>query len=65
MIFILFSSLAGFPPFAGFFLKYFLFLHVYKAGFFFVALVGVLSGYIMSIIYLQILIELAISKIVS
>jgi NADH-quinone oxidoreductase subunit N len=54
--------LAGFPPFSGFFLKYFLFLHIYKSGFFVLAVAGILSGYIMSIIYLQLLIELSILK---
>lgn len=62
VLFILFASLAGFPPFAGFFLKYFLFLHIYKSGFFILSVAGVISGYIMSIVYLQILMELAMVK---
>lgn len=62
ILFVLFASLGGFPPFAGFFLKYFLFLHIYKAGFFALAAAGIISGYVMSIIYLQILMELAIIR---
>lgn len=60
--FILFASLAGFPPFAGFYLKYFLFLHIYKAGFFGLSIAGLISSYIMAIIYLQLLVELAMPK---
>ncbi len=61
-IFILFCSLAGFPPFLGFFIKYFLFLHIYKAGFFGIALAALVSSYVMAIIYLQIIIELSLVK---
>jgi NADH-quinone oxidoreductase subunit N len=65
ILFIIFASLAGFPPFAGFFLKYFLFLHIYKSGFFVLAAAGVISGYIMAIIYLQILMELSLVKTIA
>jgi hypothetical protein len=39
-----------------------LFLHIYKAGFFGVAFAGLVSGYVMAIIYLQLIIELSMPR---
>ena len=54
----IFFSFAGLPPLSGFFLKYFLFLHIYSSGFFILAVLGLISGFIMSIIYFQVVIQL-------
>jgi len=62
LLIIIFFSLAGIPPLSGFFIKYFLFLHIYNSGFFIIAILGLLSGFIMSIIYLQIILQLMTSK---
>jgi NADH-quinone oxidoreductase subunit N len=58
LLIIIFFSFAGVPPFSGFFLKYFLFLHVYNAGLFMVALCGILSGFCMALIYLQVIFQI-------
>lgn len=59
---LIFFSLAGVPPLAGFFTKYFLFLQLWKAQAYILALAGLVSGFIMSIIYLQITLQLVIVK---
>ena len=48
----IFFSLAGVPPLAGFFTKYFLFLQIYSAGMYSLAIAGLVSGFIMAIVYL-------------
>lgn len=62
LLFIIFFSLSGIPPLSGFFTKYFLFLHIYNSGFFLVAIFGLISGFIMAIIYLQIVLQLMTIK---
>jgi formate hydrogenlyase subunit 3/multisubunit Na+/H+ antiporter MnhD subunit len=62
VIFIIFLSLAGIPPLSGFFLKYFLFLEIYNSGFFVLAFTGLLSSFIMAIIYLQLVLQLMLTK---
>lgn len=58
----IFFSFAGIPPLSGFLLKYFLFLHIYNSGFFIVSVCGLVSGFLMSIIYLQIVLQILWSK---
>jgi NADH-quinone oxidoreductase subunit N len=58
----IFFSLAGVPPLAGFFTKYFLFLQVYTSGMYTLAIAGLVSGFIMSIVYLQIALQLVLVK---
>ncbi len=58
----IFFSFAGVPPLSGFFLKYFLFLHIYSSGFFMLAILGLISGFIMAIIYFQVVIQLLWQK---
>lgn len=58
----IFFSLAGVPPLAGFFTKYFLFLQVYTSGMYALAIAGLVSGFIMSIVYLQIALQLVLVK---
>ncbi len=62
LLFVIFFSLSGIPPLSGFFIKYFLFLQVYKSGFFLVAIFGLISGFIMALIYLQIVLQLMTVK---
>jgi len=62
LLIIIFFSLSGVPPLSGFFIKYFLFLHIYNSGFFIVAILGVVSGFIMSIIYLQMTLQIMTVK---
>jgi NADH-quinone oxidoreductase subunit N len=62
LLFVIFFSLSGIPPLSGFFTKYFLFLQVYNSGFFMVAICGLVSGFIMAIIYLQIVLQLMTVK---
>jgi NADH-quinone oxidoreductase subunit N len=58
----IFFSLAGVPPLAGFFTKYFLFLQIYSAGMYTLAIAGLVSGFIMAIVYLQITLQLVLVK---
>jgi NADH:ubiquinone oxidoreductase subunit 2 (subunit N) len=51
-------SLCGVPPIAGFYIKYFVLLQTYLAGLFFMTFLGLLSGYLMAIIYLQVALEI-------
>ena len=53
MVFFMFS-LAGVPPFAGFFGKYFVFLAAVKAGFVPLAVIGVLTAVVAAYYYLRI-----------
>lgn len=62
LLFVIFFSLSGIPPLSGFFTKYFLFLQIYKSGFFMIAVFGLISGFIMAIIYLQIVLQLMTVK---
>jgi len=62
LLFVIFFSLSGIPPLSGFFTKYFLFLHVYHSGFFLLAIFGIISGFFMAIIYLQIVLQLMTVK---
>lgn len=58
ILLLLLFSLCGVPPLAGFFIKYFLFLEVYRAGYFVFAFLSLVSGYIMSLIYLNLILAL-------
>jgi len=62
LLFVIFFSLSGIPPLSGFFTKYFLFLQIYNSGFYMVAIFGLISGFIMAIIYLQIVLQLMTVK---
>jgi NADH-quinone oxidoreductase subunit N len=53
---IIMLSLAGIPPFAGFFGKYYLFLAVINAGMTWLAIIGVISSIIASYFYLRIIV---------
>lgn len=55
---ILFFSFAGVPPFSGFFLKYFLLLHIYNAGLFSLALAGLVTSFLTAIIYFHLIVQL-------
>jgi NADH-quinone oxidoreductase subunit N len=58
IMFSIIISLAGVPPFAGFFAKYFVFISIYNSGHFIIALAGLLSSFFIAIIYLQIALQL-------
>ena len=62
LLFVVFLSFAGIPPLGGFFIKYFLFLHIYDGGFYIPAICGLLSGFLMSIIYVQLTLQLTMAK---
>ena len=51
-------SLAGIPPFAGFFGKYFLFTAAIDAGFLWLTLVGVLSSIISVYFYIGLIVKM-------
>jgi NADH-quinone oxidoreductase subunit N len=53
---VLMFSLAGIPPFAGFFGKYYLFLAAIDAGMVWLAIVGVISSIIASYFYLRVIV---------
>jgi NADH-quinone oxidoreductase subunit N len=53
---IIMLSLAGIPPFAGFFGKYYLFLAAINAGMTWLAIVGVISSIIASYFYLRVIV---------
>ena len=55
MIAVLMFSMAGIPPFAGFFGKFFIFLAAVKAGLYPLAVIGVLSSVIAAYYYLRII----------
>jgi NADH-quinone oxidoreductase subunit N len=61
-LFIIFLSLAGLPPFAGFFTKYFLFLSLYNSGNVVLAMAGLASSVLMAVIYLQMTLQLITVK---
>jgi NADH-quinone oxidoreductase subunit N len=52
---IILLSMAGIPPFAGFFGKYFVFLAAVKSGFYGLAVFGVLSSVVAAFYYLRII----------
>lgn len=54
MLAMLLFSLAGIPPLAGFFAKYFVFLAAIKAGLFTLAVIGVLSSVVGAYYYLRV-----------
>ena len=54
MLLILFS-LAGIPPLAGFFAKFYVFMAVIKQGMYFLAVIGLLSTVIAAFYYLRII----------
>lgn len=58
LLVVIFFSFAGVPPLSGFFLKYFLFVYVYSSGFFIIALGGLIAGFVMAIIYFQMILQL-------
>lgn len=62
MLVFIFFSFAGVPPLSGFFFKYFIFLKIYQAGFFIVSICGLVSGFLMSIIYLHVILQLLWEK---
>src|SRR5205807_973783 len=53
---IIMLSLAGIPPFAGFFGKYYLFLAAIDAGMTWLAIIGVISSIIASYFYLRVIV---------
>ncbi len=53
---IIMLSLAGIPPFAGFFGKYYLFLAAINAGLTWLAIVGVISSIVASYFYLRVIV---------
>ncbi|MBS1903028.1 MAG: NADH-quinone oxidoreductase subunit N [Bacteroidetes bacterium] len=55
---ILMFSLAGIPPFAGFFGKYYLFMAALDAGMTWVVIVGVISSIIASFFYLRVIVQM-------
>jgi len=55
MLTILMFSLAGIPPLAGFFAKYFVFLAAIEAGLFVLAVIGVLASVVGAYYYLRII----------
>ncbi len=59
---VIFFSIIGVPPFTGFFVKFFVFLEAYRQGFFFLAILGLVSGFLIAILYLQILLQLIYEK---
>lgn len=56
MLAVIMLSLAGIPPFAGFFGKYYLFLAAINAGMVWLAIVGVISSIIASYFYLRVIV---------
>ena len=54
MLAILLFSLAGVPPLAGFFAKFYIFLAVVEAGFYPLAIIGVLASVVAAFYYLRI-----------
>ena len=48
-------SMAGIPPFAGFFAKFYVFLAIMEKGFYWLAVVGVLSSVVAAFYYLKII----------
>lgn len=58
VLLLVFFSFAGIPPFSGFFLKYFLFLQLYQNGWYILTICGLISGFLMAIIYLQMILQL-------
>jgi len=56
MMSVIMLSLAGIPPFAGFFGKYYLFMAAISAGLTWLAIVGVISSIIASYFYLRIIV---------
>ncbi|HXT82986.1 MAG TPA: proton-conducting transporter membrane subunit [Verrucomicrobiae bacterium] len=62
IIFSIIISLAGVPPFAGFFTKYFVFISMYNSGQLVIAIAGLLSSFFIAIIYLQIALQLMYVK---
>ncbi|MEI8134093.1 MAG: NADH-quinone oxidoreductase subunit N [bacterium] len=55
---LLMLSLAGIPPFAGFFGKYYLFLAAINSGMTWLAIVGVISSIIASYFYLRVIVRM-------
>lgn len=55
---VLMLSLAGIPPFAGFFGKYYLFMAALDAGMTWVVIVGVVSSIIASFFYLRVIVQM-------
>lgn len=55
VISILMLSMAGIPPFAGFFAKFYVFLAVIERGYYWLAVIGVLSSVIAAFYYLKII----------
>ncbi len=51
-------SLAGVPPFAGFFAKFFVFTAAYSAGYWWLALIGLLTSIISAFYYLRIIVNM-------
>lgn len=49
---VVFFSLAGVPPFAGFFSKFYVLLHLFENGFFFAVTIGIITSLISAYYYL-------------
>jgi len=62
LLFVIFFSISGIPPLSGFFTKYFLFVQIYSSGAFTLAIFGLVSGFFMAIIYLQVILQLMTFK---
>jgi NADH-quinone oxidoreductase subunit N len=54
MLTVLMFSLAGIPPLAGFFAKYFVFVAAIKAGLYWLSVIGVLASVVGAYYYLRI-----------
>ncbi len=54
-IVMLLLSMAGIPPFAGFFAKFYIFISAVEAGFLFIAIIGVIFSVISAFYYLKII----------
>lgn len=62
ILFFCFLSLAGVPPLVGFFMKYYLLVALYQTGYSFIVFFLIIASFIMSIIYLQILLQIMTEK---
>ncbi len=51
-------SLAGVPPFAGFFAKFLVFTGAYQAGYWWLALIGLITSVISAFYYLRIIVNM-------
>lgn len=59
---LIFFSITGVPPLSGFFVKFFILIESALSGFFVITILGLVAGFLIAIIYLQILLQLTIPK---